>query len=101
VKFLFSILLIIFEILASFFAGWGVLQYMQQHQLANPIVIRGLIILAIGLTSGYISRLFFRKWPVLLRLDVPLLSTGLALVILDMVFPQNYDLIFIARKPWS
>lgn len=100
-KFLFSILLIIFEILTSFSAGWGVLQYMQQHQLANPIVIRVLVILAIGLTSGFVSRLFFRKWPVLLRLAIPLLSTGLALVILDMVFPQNYDLVFIVRKPWS
>lgn len=100
-KFLLSILLIIFEVLASFFAGWGVLHYIQQQQLANPIVIRVLAILAIGLTSGFVTRLFFRKWPVLLRLALPLLSTGLALFILDVVFPENYDLVFIARKPWS
>ena len=100
-KFLVSILLIIFEVLASFFAGWGVLQYMQQNLLANPMVIRVLVILAIGLTSGFISRLFFRKWPVLLRLALLLLSMGLALFILDLVFPENYDLVFIARKPWS
>lgn len=101
-KFLLSILLIIIEVLASFFAGWGVLQYMQQQQLAHPIVIRVLVILAIGLTSGFVSRLFFRKWPILLRLALPLLSTGVALFILDMVFPPNYDdLVSIARKPWS
>lgn len=100
-KFLFSILLIILEILASLFAGWAVLQYMQQNQFANPIVIRVLIILAIGLTSGFVTRLFFRKWPVLLRAALLLLSMGLALFILDLVFPENYDLVFITRKPWS
>ena len=100
-KLLIAFLLIVIEVLSTFFAGWGVLQYMQQHQFSNPIVIRVLIILAIGLTSGFISRLFFRKWPVLFRLILPLLSTGLALFMLDMVFPQNYDLVFIARKPWS
>lgn len=100
-KFLFSILLVVIQVLGSFFAGWGILQYMQQHQLANPIVIRVLVILAIGLTSGFISRLFFRKWPVLLRLAIPLFSTGLALFMLDMVFPQNYDLVIFDHKPWS
>ncbi len=100
-KFLLSILLIIIEVLTSFFAGWGVLQYMQQQQLVNPIVIRVLVILAIGLTSGFVSRLFFRKWPVLLRLALPLFSMGLALFMLDMVFPQNYDLVIFDHKPWS
>ena len=100
-KFLFSLLLVVIEVLASFFAGWGILQYLQQSQLANPIVMRVLVILAIGLTSGFITRLFFRKRQVLLRLTIPLFSAGLALFVLDMVFPQNYDLVIFDRKPWS
>jgi hypothetical protein len=100
-KFLFLILLVVIEVLASFFTGWGVLQYLQQSQLANPIVMRVLVILAIGITSGFISRLFFRKRQVLLRLTIPLFSAGLALFVLDMVFPQNYDLVIFDRKPWS
>lgn len=100
-KFLLSILLILIEVLVSFFAGYAVLFYMQQHQLANPIVIRVLVILAIGLTSGFVTRLFFRKSLLVLRLTLPLLSMSLALLMLDMVFPENYNLVFIARKPWS
>lgn len=100
-KFLLSILFFILDILASFFTGWGVLNYMQQNQLANPIVIRVLVILAIGLTSGFVTRLFFRKWPFMFRLLLPLFSTGLSIFMLDVIFPENYDLVFIARRPWS
>jgi hypothetical protein len=98
---LFSLFLIAVVFASTFFTGWGVLQYLQQQQLFNPIVIRVLIILSLGLVTGLLSRLFFRKWPVLLRMFIPLFTIGLALLVLDGTDPKNYALVFIDRQPWS
>lgn len=98
---IFSLFLLLVVFSASFISGWGLLQYFQQQQLFNPIVIRVLSILAIGLMSGLLTRLFFRKWSLFMKLAISLLATGLALVLLDKVNPKNYELVFIDRQPWS
>jgi hypothetical protein len=98
---LFSLFLIAVVFASTFFTGWGILQYLQQQQLFNPIVIRVLIIISLGLVTGLLSRLFFRKWPVLIRLFIPLFTVGLALLVLDRADPKNYALVFIDRQPWS
>jgi hypothetical protein len=96
-----SLFSILFEIAFTFLTGWGILQYFQQNQILNPIVIRVLIILAIGLVAGFISRLLFRKRHIFWKLVISLISVGLSLFVLDKVFPTNYDLVFIDRKPWT
>jgi len=100
-KILFPVILILLMLLSTFLAGWAILQYLPQRQFANPILLRVLALLAMGLTAGFLSRFFFRKWYLLLRLIIALVSMGLALFLLDRIYPKNYALVFMDRVPWS
>jgi hypothetical protein len=100
-KLVLSFVLILLVALLTFLAGLGLLLYFQQHQLTNPIIERSLIILTIGLVAGFTTRIFLRKWHFIWRILIPFFVIGLGIFVLDVVFPKNYELVFIARTPWS
>jgi hypothetical protein len=100
-KLISSFFLILFIATLTFLAGLGLLLYFQQHQLTNAIIERSLIILTIGLVAGFTTRIFLRKWHFIWRILIPFFVIGLGIFVLDKVFPKNYELVFIARTPWS
>jgi hypothetical protein len=100
-KILSSLLLILLVTSLTFLAGLGLLQYFQQHPLTNPIVERALIILVIGLIAGFSARITLRKWHMFWRVLIPFFAVGFGIFLLDKIFSENYELVFIARTPWS
>jgi hypothetical protein len=96
-----SLLLILLVSIVTFLAGLGLLLYFQQHPMANPIVERAVIILVIGFVGGFSARIFLRKWHVIWRVLIPFFAVGIGIFFLDKIYPKNYELVFIARSPWS
>ena len=85
----------------TFLAGMGLLLYFQQYQLTNPIIERSLIILITGLVAGFSTRIILRKWHIFWRVLIPFIAVGLGIFLLDKINSENYELVFIARTPWS
>jgi len=100
-KLISSFFLILLVAALTFLAGMGLLLYFKQHQLTNPIIGRSLIILVTGLVSGFTTRIILRKWHIFWRILIPFITVGLGIFLLDKIFPKNYELVFIARTPWS
>ncbi len=100
-KLISSLFLILLIAILTFLAGMGLLLYFQQHQFTNPIVERALLILATGLVSGITTRIILRKWHIIWRILIPFITVGLGIFLLDKIFPNNYELVFIDRTPWS
>lgn len=96
-----SLILILLVTILTFLAGLGLLLYFQQHVLANPIIERAIIILAIGLIAGFSARIILRKWHMFWRVLIPFVAVGIGIFLLDNIFPKNYELVFIDRSPWS
>jgi ribosomal protein L37AE/L43A len=96
-----SLLLILLVTILTFLAGLGLLQYLQQHSMSNPIIERAFTILVIGLMAGFSARIILRKWHMFWRVLIPFFVVGIGIFLLDKIFPKIYELVFIARTPWS
>jgi ribosomal protein L37AE/L43A len=95
------LLMILLVTILTFLAGLGLLLYFQQHPLTNPIIERASIILVIGLIAGFSARIILRKWHMFWRILIPFFAVGIGIYLLDKIYPNNYELVFIARTPWS
>jgi ribosomal protein L37AE/L43A len=93
--------MILLVTLLTFLTGLGLLLYFQMHALNNPIIERAIIILVIGLIAGFSARIILRKWHMFWRVLIPFFAVGIGIFLLDKIFPKNYELVFIARTPWS
>ena len=100
-KLISSFFMILLVAVLTFLAGMGLLLYFQQHQLTNPLIERSLIILVTGLVAGFSTRIILRKWHIFWRVLIPFIAVGLGIFLLDKIFSDNYELVFIARTPWS
>jgi hypothetical protein len=96
-----SLLMILLVTILTFLTGLGLLLYFQMHALNNPIIERAIIILVIGLIAGFSARIILRKWHMFWRVLIPFFAVGIGIFLLDKIFPKNYELVFIARTPWS
>jgi ribosomal protein L37AE/L43A len=96
-----SLVMILLVTIMTCLAGLGLLLYFQQHPLNNPIIERAAIILVIGLIAGFSSRIILRKWNMFWRVLIPFFAVGIGIYLLDKIYPNNYELVFIARTPWS
>jgi ribosomal protein L37AE/L43A len=96
-----SLLMILLVTIMTFLAGLGLLLYLQLNPLTNPIIERALIILVIGLIAGFSARIIIRKWHIFWRVLIPFFAVGIGISLLDKIYPHNYELVFIARTPWS
>jgi hypothetical protein len=96
-----SLFFLLMEVLLTFFAGFGVMQYFLRAQVSNPIVQRVSMVLVTGLAAGFSSRFLFRKWHFFWKMLLSLLAIGVVITLLDKIFPGNYELVFIDRKPWG
>ena len=94
-KFLLSLLKIVFVIAVAFSVGLLMTNYVEPNDILNTFLIRILTLITVGFFTGLTSRIFFRRRQLFLCILCALLTGILGLLIFDYFFENPYGIVLV------